>query len=266
MSSDFADPHLRPFGVEIECGLQGGTEQACDLFDIAYNDYYDEIDEDQNDEGWSVDSDGTDVEVRTPILVGEAGFSKLRWAMETLKNAGAYVTNADGMHVHHDAPEFVANPASTLQLVKSWRNNELAIYDLVATRRRGSAMCPTWAESHFEMLEAWAKGDTSYLSIGRNDLNVASLTRHGSVEVRLHEGTLDADVAIAWVKFGQQFIFDTLQSIDPMEPVANAAELMSRIRLVPEAIALLEAKRDAGHITAGSEYRTRRLARYRDEY
>lgn len=244
-----SDPHGRRFGVEIECGLPRGTGQAEDLFSVDWEGH-----RDGEEEGWWVDSDGSGVEVKTPILRGEKGFEKVRWAMDLLKAEGGYVTNADGLHIHHDAPEFVSNPNLCLQLVNSWRNNEPVIHQFVAPRRRQSSACPSWSQGYFEYLERWARGESSVLSASRNDLNLASLRSHGTIEVRLHEGTLDADVAIAWIMFGQRFIHEVLQNVDPLANAETDESFMAQIKLSDEAKAILAAKKNKDHVTDGSRY------------
>lgn len=246
MSSVEVNPHDRKFGVEIECGGLD-WEGAYNLFD-AHDD-----DEDPDYDHWSVGEDGTAVEVRTPILQGEAGFETLRWAMQHLVKNGAYVTEMDGMHVHHDAPEFVDNPELCVHLVRSWRNNEQAIHNLVAPRRRNAEPCPSWSNDRFGILETWAKGEGS-LYVGRYDLNIAALANHGSVEIRLHEGTLDPAVAISWIQFGQRFLHRVLEEASALPAGHSDMDLLSRIQLSAEAVAILEAKRNAGHDTLASQF------------
>ena len=231
--------YSRRFGVEIECGLPGGSSQGIELFPH-----------------WSVGRDGSGVEIRTPILVGARGRKTLRQAMEKIKRNGGYVTHRDGMHVHHDAPEFRNNPAAVRKLVDSWINNEEIIYSLVhPDRRREGGPAPKWHSSALEALRAWEEGRTPYLSVGRYDLNVASLRNKGSIEIRLHEGTLDADVALAWIKFGQKFIHDVLKRVRPLTPSKSDKQLMSRIRLSPTARAMLAEKQARGHVTLATNRR-----------
>lgn len=238
------NPHDRKFGVEIECGGIS-YDEADSLFNTNYKL--------PPEEQWSIGEDGTETEIRTPILQGEAGYETLRWAMNRLVKEGALVTEADGMHVHHDAPEFVDNPELCVNLVRSWRRNEKSIYNLVAPRRRGYDACPRWSPDRFKVLEDWAAG-RSTLYVGRYDLNIASLQDHGSIEIRLHEGTLDPDVAIAWVQFGQRFIHQVLLDAKPLPIASTDMDLLSRIQLSPEAMAILEAKRNAGHDTSASRF------------
>lgn len=249
------DPHARSFGVEIECGIDGGYRRVAELFKFPMADFG-RYDYRNHSEGWTLGSDGSGVELRTPIMSGQSGFDKLRGAMLFLKENGAYVTRSDGMHVHHDAPEFIGNAEACLQLVKSWRNNQDAIDSLVAPRRRMSGSsyghCPKWGNSDFDALERLAKGEADYLDIGRRDLNLSSMDAHGSIEIRLHEGTLDPEVAIAWIKFGQRLLHTALQRSKPLATVSEGHQLMTRIRLPQADRIALERKRNAGFDTSES--------------
>lgn len=247
------DPHARRFGVEIECGLPDGEEQAYELFPIFDYDSDEEFDPEKH---WTAGQDGSGVEVRTPILQGPEGFETLRWAMSVIKGADGYVSRADGLHVHHDAPEFVANPELCLKIVDSWRNNETKIHEMVAPHRRGGyGACPTWRTGYYNQLKAWVGEPAGPLYVGRNDLNLSSLRGHGSIEIRLHEGTLDADVAIAWIQFGQRFIHQVVESVDPLASVEQ--DLLVNIQLSDEARAILAEKAALGHITPGTQFRDR---------
>jgi hypothetical protein len=193
--------------------------------------------------------DGSGVEIRTPILQGVDGYEVIRAAMATLKDAGAYVTASDGLHVHHDAPEFVAWPQKCEVLVRSWLANQQAIQQLVAPRRRGSGHCPPWNDAGLSILGEWIRGDRPYFYASRNDLNLNPLADQGTIEIRLHEGTLDADVAIAWIMFGQRFIHDVLQRTRPLPQTTSDENLLSRLRLSVHARAALIEKRRMNYRT-----------------
>jgi Putative amidoligase enzyme len=261
MSSEFSNPHDRSFGVEIECGIPGGYDTACELFGVGYDEWYE--DPDEGLKNWSIGEDGTEVEIRTPILYGEAGFKTLREAMTKIKGAGGYVTPYDGMHVHHGAPEFVDNPALCSLLVKSWKNNEEAIHSMVAPRRRESGACPKWSFEALSLMERWLQGATALpgmpreMHFYRNDLNLIPLPTYGTVEIRLHEGTLDPDVAISWIKFFQVFMHEVLQGTEALTPAVDPEILLSAIKLAPEAQEALERKRRSSYLTPETSFRPR---------
>lgn len=242
--------HERRFGVEIECGYREGTyddvRRAMNEagFPVAGS-YY----QDGSHRSYSVGRDGSGVEVRTPILKGQDGFKELKRVFKFLNDFGCYTSERDGMHVHHDAPELVRDPRITLNLVKSWVQNRDAICEMVTPYRK-RAMGP-WRSDEILRLEAVARGEDTYtrngytysIGFGRNELNVAALQEHGSIEFRLHEGTLNIDDAIAWIKFGQRFMDSVIKRAGPIKPVQNREQLLNRIRLSKTEQTKLDAKR-----------------------
>lgn len=242
--------HERKFGVEIECGFQGGTSGVRRLFGFEAYAY-------MNDDGWSIGADGSGVELRTPPLQGKKGFDAVRDAMERLKAHGAFVTRADGLHVHHDAPEFVNSPKKCLQLLKTWKNNERAIRQLVAPNRVHNSSCPGWGVGSILELEQIADHNLPQdgLVCDRNDLNLLALEEHGTIEIRLHEGTLDADAAIAWIKFGQKLLASVLERAQPIDNAPDDMTFLTRIKLSGQAKAVFAQKKLDGHYTPASAYR-----------
>jgi hypothetical protein len=251
--------HQRRFGVEIECGNRRG---------------YDDVRRQLSNAGFnyqSVGSDGSGVEVRTRILQGKEGFSELKSMMEFLRGIECYVTQSDGMHVHHDCPELVENPAKTLQVVKSWVANRSNIDPFVAPARRNRS---PWRPADVDRLEAIVSGEEFILErnpyyrpnsrypeerermvrrpvnrshgFGRNDLNISSLREHGTIEIRIHEGSLDGDQAEAWIKMCQRFLHDAIKRAKPMPHAPDRQVLLNRLRLSKRARAVLDAKVAAG--------------------
>ena len=67
----------------------------------------------------------------------------------------------------------------------------------------------------------------------RHDLNLASLQRHGTIEIRLHEGTLHFPEAKSWIEFGQGFIERVLRH--QMYDSSTPEKLLEKIRINPDA-------------------------------
>lgn len=270
------NPHLRRFGVEIECGYPGGTEAVRRLLGMTgtYYDYAHGLVPPTPYQSWSVGYDGSGVELRTPPLRGREGFALLADTMNLLRRNGGFVTNSDGMHVHHDAPEYVSNPDLCVQLVRSWRNNLSEIRQLVHPYRcqETSWACPRWTDGDFSELRRWAQGnrrydsyagryyDDPYLDLERNDLNITSLVEHGTIEIRLHEGTLDPEVAIAWIQFGQRFIQEVANRYSTryktLRKGKSSETLMRRIRLSKQARSILAEKQSLQHVTPNTGRRS----------
>lgn len=215
----------RRFGVEIECGFGPLRGEAADRVRKALK---------QNKIPFlSVGCDGSGVEVRTRVLQGKEGIQELKTVMDFLKSFGCFVSSADGMHVHHEANEFVGNLDLQALLVESWHLNKHIINSFVATRRSTSSWCSPWALTDIKRLKEKKKVYST-----RGALNIAGIqnrTSKNTIEIRLHHGTLDSDKAIAWVLFGQRFI-DNVASRKrrPMLPAKDQKEFLQRLRVRQE--------------------------------
>lgn len=251
MSTVETSPHSRAFGVEIEFGVDANSFDTDEWGDLDYEEFLKEFKFDdycRNPEGWEWGEDGTMFEFRSPILQGAAGFAELRRMMKTIRDKGGYVSSEDGLHVHHNAPEFVNSLDRTVQLVRSWNNNIQAIHEMVNPNRHEAWACPGWSTHQIERL--LHDGPEAVVFNERPDLNIFALSSHGTIEIRLHEGTLNPDVAEAWVKFGQRFIYEVLSQTEDLVYCADDAELMSRLKLSASAQAAIAAKKARGHYDA----------------
>ncbi len=205
----------RRFGVEIECGNRNfGAVQCRELLRRHHIQGVN-----------SVGHDGSGIEIRTRPLLGRDGFKILDELMHFLRERGCYTDAVDGMHVHHDTPELIHNIPLQAQLVRSWYDNQNLVNTFVNRRRRRYGACPPWTEDEVYRLEQ----DILFNGIRKN-LNLNSLELYGTVEMRLHEGTLDFDKAEAWIKFGQYFISNVLTRKRPLPACADSAMLLRRIR------------------------------------
>jgi len=231
----------RAFGVEIECGVDhygDPPDHECEEWDDELGEMVQvEVEhcvaccgcwQDDEDGGpefarkllwengyrdWAdqnIHNDGSGVEIPSPILEGRRGLDELGEVMALLRRNGFYTTPEDGLHVHHDAPEFVENDTLIAHLVELWEENLPVIDRMVAPNRRGGDYwaCNSYATRHPSMWESFKQNKSlDNLSLDKfRSLNVTSLYEHGTVEFRLHEGTLDFNEAASWVMFGQEFL------------------------------------------------------------
>lgn len=245
----------RTFGVEIECGHPDGPSGVASI--LRQNGCSSE---------WRVGADGSGVEARTPVLEGRSGFKEFKKGMNLIRETGGYVTRRDGLHVHHGAPEVVNDRQLAARLIESWYYNTPLIEGFVAGHRCGrSAYNPPWTHSQVQQLKTspqFSNGqhDTSsgtydpytrrrsgvvhyFGQCGpRGAINLHSLARHGTVELRLFEGTLDYGIAEAWVKFGQRFLNAALKRKSPLPRASDGSELLKRLRVGKQASERLLAK------------------------
>lgn len=226
----------RRFGVEIEHG--GNRDVAYKANKLAFN-----------TEATSIGADGSGIELRTPPLKGKKGFDKLRVCMDYLKKNGQWVSRSDGMHVHLEALDYVGQPKLIGKLVRSWMNIDPVLRQLVSPYRY-ERFADRWdRKEHAEKLEKGRPVGDVY----RWNLNLASILRmtfpksiiaddRPTVEIRLHEGSIDSNVAIPWIML-MQAIFDTIvEENRAIRPHKNVETLTNRLNIVGEPQELLIAR------------------------
>jgi hypothetical protein len=210
----------RKFGVEIECGFKDGYLAAERLISR-------EVQAKKIHDHWrrSLHYDGTLMETSSPALQGAAGFAELRYMMRLLRNNGAYITRSDGMHVHHDAPDYKHDKELQARLAESWFNNQRNIMQFVNIARWRRGACPPINKGHVDALK---DGRRPY---GRNALNFFALDEHGTLEFRIHEGCLHFPQAEAWIRFGQTLLNAVKASDKPLPKFKTCEELLVSIRV-----------------------------------
>jgi hypothetical protein len=206
----------RTFGIEIEfIGDRGNVAQGirdlglrCEIENYNHN----------TRPHWKITSDssvhpnanqaGYGWELVSPILKGRDGLEQIRKVCEALESAGAKVNRSCGLHVHHDARDF--QNETFKNLIKIYARFEPVIDTLVAPSRRGNVnqYCQTLARIDLEnVLNA---GDPTTLRRAYGDrykkLNLQSYVTHGTVEFRQHQGTINAEKIINWVKLTQGIV------------------------------------------------------------
>jgi hypothetical protein len=186
----------------------------------------------------SLTSSYSGIEIKSPILQGEDGFSELKKVFDLLNAERFWIDSTCGMHIHHDAPEYRENFDMTMRLVQSWFENQELIHNMVADYRLENDYCPPWLDGDID----WINTEKSFDSCDRNSLNVTSLHHHGTIEIRLHEGTMDYEEAESWIKFGQSFIDSVSGRKKPLKPLTNEELLLRRIKVEKNASRFLTTK------------------------
>lgn len=216
----------RTFGVEIECGIPRHPDRT----EYSYGRAIELFRNFEECGTWYVSSDGSGVEVQSPPLEGKEGLLALGRAFQLLIDDEAYVSASDGMHVHHGAEDYKRNPAKIIQLVRIWMANQDKINLLVSPMRRDYGACPNWRPKDFNTLLRQAKAlspDAQFDGyIGRKNLNVTAIGKHGTIEFRGHEGCLDLQTAADWIAFGQKFLDTTMAAEEDLPTVADPIEFI----------------------------------------
>lgn len=248
----------RRFGLEIECGINGDVDSAMQRL-------HSEIGGE-----WELDYDGTEYEIRTPVFQGEAGFANLKATYDILLSEGGYVTEEDGGHVHLEALDF--SYAKLATLVRTWVNLEPAIEKIVSPYRRGNyGSCPkVWNKSKAKV--AWLRDTNQYEGRGnlnlsnirgymRNSANSSRVDEDGycfccgeqpqycyervllpTVEVRLHEGSLDYNHMAAWIQMCQKMLDHVASGGLTLRSCARPDTLVGRLGLDTEVSRVLVEK------------------------
>jgi len=153
-------------------------------------------------EQWKVVPDGSvqnGCEVVSPILTADR-INTATPVCKALKAAGASVSTATGFHVHIGAGA-LTTPDALARLVRSWYGVHHATGALVAPSRINNRFAAVLNQRAAE-----ATAESSYRPGRYVSLNLESMERHGTVEFRLHQGTLNPAKAIAWAQYCDAFV------------------------------------------------------------
>lgn len=154
--------------------------------------------------GWRVKPDGTrhvSAEAVSPILQS-ADLPQARIATRALRVAGATVNKQCGLHVHLGADEY--GHEGLANLVWNYNLAHATIGALVAKSRLNNRFCVPVSLAELDaQVERVRNG--SIRNIGLNgryrSLNLDAYAQHGTVEFRLHHGTLNGKKITAWSEF-----------------------------------------------------------------
>jgi hypothetical protein len=152
---------------------------------------------------WAVKFDGTrhvSAEAVSPILTADR-LNEGKTVARALLSGGATVNKQTGYHVHLGADEYGIEGIA--KLVWNWNFIHATIGSLVAPSRLNNGFCKAVDTSRLDQwVEHVRNGNISNAEGGRYySLNLASYSRHRTVEFRLHHGTLNGSKIKAWAEF-----------------------------------------------------------------
>lgn len=158
-------------------------------------------------EDWTSVYDGSvrGAEVVSPIL-DELRLNEASTVSRLLLAAGGKVDRTTGFHVHIGARGVLSN-----DLIANWYLNWNLVHDaigaLVAPSRLNNSYCKPVSRERAELnAERIRGGNVSDFNGDRyQSFNLQAFDRHGTLEIRLHQGTLNGTKAIAWAKFIDAF-------------------------------------------------------------
>ena len=203
----------RPFGIEIE--YIGGTVTATALATALNNHgipchvagytHFTTVD-------WKIVSDSTvrgrnPGELVSPKLYGLAGLAQVKQVMQIMRNLGCSINSTCGMHVHHDASHL--NRRQKLMVAQAYERFFPAFKGIFSPSR----MIGQWAsnvddQEYVRMDVITRRNGEQNPTLGNryHAVNLQALLRHGTIEFRQHQGTLNGSKATAWIVFTQNIM------------------------------------------------------------
>jgi hypothetical protein len=141
-------------------------------------------------------------ELVSPVLCGEEGLAQIATACRVLEEAGCTVNVLCGFHVHVGAREFGRDVGFFKRLLKLYHGYEPVIDGLLSPSRRDNRFCRN--VNYTNHAETATTMDRLRLAVGEDrfrKVNLEAYFRHGTIEFRQHQGTLDAAKACNWIRF-----------------------------------------------------------------
>jgi hypothetical protein len=188
---------MKTYGIELETSSLSirAAQSALDAVNLS----------------WAAKFDGTrgvDAEAVSPIL-NDGSLNESITAARALLKAGATVNKQTGYHVHLGVAHYGTDGIAAL--VRNWYTAADAIGSLVAPSRLNNHFCTHAVPAAY--LDVWSESirngkiDNSPVRDLQNyarryfSLNLDSYAKHGTVEFRLHHGTLNGKKIQAWAEF-----------------------------------------------------------------
>lgn len=161
----------------------------------------------QLNDNWTSVYDGSvrGAEVVSPIL-DPIRLNEASTVARLLLGVGGKVDRSTGFHVH-----IGARGVLDFNHIANWYLNWNLVHDaigaLVAPSRLNNSFCKAVDREHAERnAERIRGGEVSDFRGDRyQSFNLQAFDRHGTVEIRLHQGTLNGTKAVAWARFIDAF-------------------------------------------------------------
>lgn len=207
----------RTFGVEIECVFPSSDELYAFVADVNDNtDQHVEIEGYNHRDSaskWKIVTDSSlrasaigsvPREIVSPILKGHSGKKALKQICKKLSEHGVRVNRSCGLHVHFGAKDFKL--ADFKKIVLLYMEHETEIDRLLARSRRGehNSYCRGLSYVNRDrVLSAPSVRALNTIIGGRyHKLNLAAYVRHGTIEFRQHQGTINYTKISRWIDLG----------------------------------------------------------------
>lgn len=182
LQSVIKHPNPLPFtlGVEYEVCIPRENRTS---FDLAVRDTLSRYCDVKGDGSIAPDREDLGRELATHPYSEEAFIRAQAIVGHYLNQVDAYVNNSCGLHVHVDGS--ILNASAKDRIRYAWDRHQAIFLSLCAPHRRSNSYCRSGYAPESE-------GDRYRM------LNMLSMQRHGTIEYRLKEGTVNTQEASAW--------------------------------------------------------------------
>lgn len=194
----------RTFGVEIEAYNVYGVNVASALNSAGIPctvEHYNH----ETRRHWKIVHDGSvrgrsPFELVSPPLAGQAGLNQVVTVMSILRSLGAKVNATCGLHVHHSGAGL--RPEQLRRVEQVYSHFYPIFRQAFPNSRQFNQYCQVPSDGR-------VRTDSAQNRVGVNRyraVNLSAMLRHGTVEFRQHQGTLNGDKAEAWIVFTQELL------------------------------------------------------------
>lgn len=173
---------------------------------------------------WKIVTDASlgyeNAEVVAPILSGEAGLAEVSKMCKSLEDFGCRVSRACGTHVHVGVRDrFGQQIGFFKELLQTYAKFQPVIDQLLAPSRRGrnNTYCQpiTWTPQLAAATTLQELGRLAGAGHFANPNFYDAFSRHGTVEFRQHQGTLNGEKLTNWIKLCLRLVAHAAKNDEP---------------------------------------------------
>lgn len=178
----------------------------------------------------SIHGKGKGIEINTRPANGDRLLRNIDTICEKIKEVKGYVNKTCGLHVHLDMKK-TKYTGQRANIFRAFSSFEESIHAMVSKDRRENRYCrPIPNGLNYE----------DFMGDRYRSLNVSALSKYGTMEVRLHQGTVDPQKIKTWVLFLLSFFrsFKKLKLTDRQLDEIRDMELRGKTSLLFQMIDL----------------------------
>jgi hypothetical protein len=177
-------------------------------------------------------------ELVSPPLSGLQGLRQVMLVCRVMSEAGAKVNGSCGLHVHVDGSTL--NAQDVTQILMRYSANQEFVDWFMPRNRRNNRYCMPVASAVGD-LDGWLNNlwqeETPVMEVARrwnrySTVNLASWTRHGTLEFRQHAGSIGPEVVANWIQFCLYFVNTSRFVMDPSLLTAARPPVVEQIAQV----------------------------------